>query len=304
MSPLTKSASRSTGSEAGGAGSPENYHGFTEGSVACSPSAQARSRRHILGLAATSLLGLSLAAPAVMAAGSRQWTILAMEHFPPYNYHLDQKLIGIDVDIIAEAALLLGVRLTTIPLSWPRAILGFEAGQADALYQVAPTPERFERWNMVGPMRRTQQAFAVRAEDPRQDALADDRRAAAGYDLRLLAGHRVGVVNGFTYTPEFDRSAAFTREGSIDDLTSLRKLLLGRVSTVLGGSANLRYAARQLGVSERIRILRPALAEVPRYVSFRRDAPGNAKAGLMGQALAEMWLRGSIDRILAAHGEG
>ena len=303
-SPLKSPAFPDAGRRPAASRSIEKSHGFTDGFASVTSRGQGLARRQMLGLAAASLLSAGLAAPAVFAGSGRQWTILAMEHFPPYNYHFAQKFIGIDVDIIAEAGLLLGVELKTIPLSWPRAILGFEAGQADGLYQVAPTPARFQRWNMVGPMRMTRQSFAIRADDPRQDALASDLATGAPYDLSLLAGQRVGVVNGFTYTEAFDRATGFEKEGSIDDLTSLRKLLLGRVTTVLGGSANLRYAARRLGVSARIRILQPPLAEVPRYVSFRRDAAGDAKARLMQEALAELWLRGSIERILAAHGEG
>lgn len=272
--------------------------GFTAGSHGAARRAFLTGSLAGLGLAA-------LAAPGVLRAAVAEWSMVAMEDFPPYNYYRAQKFIGIDVDIMQAAAQLLGLTLSIRPLPWPRAILTFESGGVDGIFQVAPTRYRFRHWNMTGPIRMTRLSFAVRADDPRT---AESVAGAllpypARYDIAKLAGHRIGVVKGFTYIPEFDTAEGFLRDGSIDDLTSLRKLLLGRVTTVLGGAANLRFAAARLGIADRIHILAPPLAEQPRYVGFRRDAAGREKSALMQQALAELWISGQVDRILARHGE-
>ena len=261
----------------------------------------AMTRRQSLRLAGAGALGLALAAPALAQVENRDWTMVAMEDFPPYNYYAAQKFIGIDVDILFEAAHLLGVKIKIQPLPWPRAILTFEAGGADGIFQVSPSAYRFANWSMTGPMRLTRLCFAVKADDPRVTLAADD--PLGRYDMTLMAGHTVGVVNGFIYDPRFDQATGFAREGSIDDTTSLRKLMLGRVSTVLGGDANLRFAAKQLGILDSIRILKPPLAIVPRYTGFGKDAAGVEKARLMQRAYAELTRSGRVDRILAAHGE-
>lgn len=276
--------------------------------------AGAISRRGLVQAGLGAIGAAALPLPALSRPEARIWTLAAMEDFPPYNYYSGQNFIGIDVEIISEASRLLGLSLQIRPLPWPRAILTFKAGGADGIFQLAPTRDRFAFWNMAGPMRPTRLSFAVRAEDPRVGAEVAAARPGAGgadragqaegrYDIARLAGHRIGVVNGFTYTPEFDTADSFVREGSIDDLTSLRKLLLGRVTTVLGGAANLRFAADRLGVRDRVHILAPPLAEVPRYVGFRRDAAGDQKSALMRAALHELRASGQVDRILARHGE-
>lgn len=270
-------------------------------SQARSAAATPLTRRQTLRLAGAATLGAALATPALAQVRNREWTMVAMEDFPPYNYYAAQKFIGIDVDILFEAAHLLGVKIKIQPLPWPRAILTFEAGGADGIFQVSPTAYRFANWSMTGPMRLTRLCFAVKADDPRAALTGDD--LLGRYDMALMAGHTVGVVNGFIYDPRFDQAAGFAREGSIDDTTSLRKLMLGRVSTVLGGDANLRFAAKQLGILDSIRILKPPLATVPRYTGFGKDAAGVEKARLMQRAYAELTRSGAVDRILAAHGE-
>ena len=113
-----------------------------------------------------------------------------------------------------------------------------------------------------------------------------------------LGGQVVGTVDGFTYGPDFDRADGFIREGSKDDETSLRKLLLGRATVILGGEANLLHAAATLGVRDRVRILPTALEEQPRYAAFRRDRAGAEKTALLQPVLARMTEDGRIDRIL------
>ncbi|MBB1490687.1 transporter substrate-binding domain-containing protein [Paracoccus sp. MC1854] len=243
------------------------------------------------GLASAGLAAAGLAAPHVAAASSREWSMIAMEHFPPYNHLKGGELVGLDIDILTEAARELGITMRMLPLPWQRAILSFETGAADGLFQLTPTPRRIRHWHMTGPMRMTRLVFMV----PAGSGLAD----IGG--LGGLSGQVVGTVNGFTYGAAFDEAGGFIREGSMDDETSLRKLLLGRASVILGGEANLVHAADRLGVRDRVRILPTPLAQQPRYAAFRRDPAGAGKAALLGTVLRQMTDDGRVERILQRH---
>lgn len=211
-----------------------------------------------------------------------------MDEFAPYNYLDHGRFVGADIDILADAALRLGIRMNFVPLPWRRALLAPGMGEADGLFQLAPTPERFRSWLMVGPLRTTRLVFVVMADSPLHDFTG----------LAALAGLSVGVVNGFTYTPAFDGSSHFRHEGSVDDETGLRKLLLRRADVVVGGEANLRHAMRKLAVENRVRVLPTALDVRGRYVGFPRTAAGGEKAERLGIVLRAMHAEGRIAAIL------
>ena len=245
-----------------------------------------------LGLTRRSLLiatGAALAAPPVLRAGhAERWVMAGMQDFAPYNHVVDGRFVGVDIDILTEAALRLGVAMEFVPLPWRRALLAPGMGEADGLFQLSPTPERFRGWLMTGPLRMTRMVFVVMGDSPLRDfgGLGD------------LAGLSVGVVDGFTYTFAFDSSTHFKREGSVDDETSLRKLLLRRADVVIGGEANLRHAIGRLGVRGGVRILPTALDNQGRYVGFNRDAAGQEKSGRLARVLNGMHAEGRIAAIL------
>lgn len=246
-------------------------------------------RRIFLGAAAT-----LFAAPAISRVADRSWTVIGMTDFPPYNYISDEKYIGTDIDILTVAARRMDVRMNFVPLPWPRVLLALERYEADALFQLAPIPKRFVDWHMAGPMRITRQVFVVRKDSGIRDITR----------LEDLAGLSVGVVNEFHYTPEFNSSRHFIHEGSVDDRTSLRKLLLNRADLIVGGEANLRYAINKSGASDLVRILPTPLVDQDRYVGFRRDPGGRAKSVLMQQALTEMALDGTTSAIIKRIAKG
>ncbi|REG29150.1 amino acid ABC transporter substrate-binding protein (PAAT family) [Paracoccus versutus] len=253
-------------------------------SCAAPPAAVAR-RRVLGGLAGWAA---ACAAPSALRAGPETWTMVGMDEFAPYNYLDSGRFVGADIDILGDAALRLGIGMRFVPLPWRRALLAPGMGEADGLFQLAPTPERFRNWLMVGPLRTTRLVFVVMADSPLRDF--------AG--LGALAGYSVGVVDGFTYTPAFDASTHFLHEGSVDDETSLRKLLLRRADVVVGGEANLRHAMRKLAVEDRVRVLPTALDVRGRYVGFPRSDAGRDKAERLGAVLRRMHAEGRIAAIL------
>ncbi|WP_311758127.1 substrate-binding periplasmic protein [Paracoccus broussonetiae] len=236
----------------------------------------------------TAAMWPALSAPAIARGTDPAWRMVAMDYFPPYNYVSGGRFMGIDVDIMAEAARDMGVRIEFVPLPWRRSLMAFQSGEVDGMFQLAPTAQRFRDWQMVGPMRSTRVVLATLAGSGVQDftGIAD------------LRGRVIGTVNGFTYTPEFNTAPHFTREGSVDDETSLRKLLLGRVELIVGGQPNILHAADKLGMRDAIRILPTPLDVQPRYTGFLRDPARLEKAALLQDSLARMQMDGRIDAIL------
>lgn len=222
---------------------------------------------------------------------AESWVVGSMEGFAPFNYTVGEEYVGIDVQILNEAAQSIGVVLNHQPLPWNRALLDFQIGNLDALFQLAPTPERFDKWHMVGPLRRTRTVFVTH-----KDSLLQDVRS-----LDDLEGLVVGVVAGFTYEDRFDHHPDLAREVSKDDFTNIRKLLLGRSDVIVGGYATLSHVAEELNASDMLRFLPTPLVEQDRYIAFPRDERGAGQAVRLQEALEQMHRAGRIEDIVQKH---
>lgn len=246
------------------------------------------TRRTLLSAAAS-----ALAAPAILRAHSASaagetWVMAGMQDFAPYNSVQNGAFIGADIDILMAAGRRLGVGMQFVPLPWRRALLAPGMGEADGLFQLTPTAERFRHWLLTGPLRTTRIVFIVMMDSPMRDFT----------NLDDLAGLSVGVVNGFSYAPAFDVARHFHHEGSVDNETSLRKLLLGRADVIVGGEANFRYAINKLDVADRVRVLPTPLDIQGRYVGFTRTPAGQDKSQRLAHVLTLMHAEGQIGAIL------
>lgn len=229
---------------------------------------------------------LSPLVPLSVARAEHPWLVYCGDDFPPYSWaDAERKPCGLDVEITVAILKRLAVPFRIEQMVWSRALASLDQGVPDLLFQLVPTPERFEKYRMVGPIREGQTVFAVRTDSPyRFDSLDD------------LTGLVIGTGRRFSYLPEFDQATHFTRDPAPSDQLSLRKLVSGRVDMVVGDRLALGWKAKQEGLLSSIRFLPKPLATVPRYIALPRDRA--EKADRMRVALAALQAEGSIDAII------
>ncbi|MFV3127661.1 substrate-binding periplasmic protein [Niveispirillum sp. KHB5.9] len=240
------------------------------------------------------LLAAGLLSPLMFPGPGRaetSWLVYCGEDFPPYSWaDAGRKPRGMDVDITIAILTRLGVPFRIEQMVWSRALASLDQGVPDILFELVPTPERFEKYQMVGPLRDGQTVFAVR----KGSALTFD-------SLDDLKGLTIGIGRRFSYMPEFDQATHFIRDPAPSDQLSLRKLVSGRVDMVVGDRLALAWKAKREGLSGAIRFLPKPLATVPRYIALPRDRV--EKADRMRTALAALQADGSIDAIIRRWGE-
>lgn len=243
-------------------------------------------------LVATLLIAAPVGRAETVTEGWREtWAVGSMAGFAPYNHTVDGTYTGLDVEILNEAAQSINVALNHRPLPWNRALLDFEMGNLDAVFQLAPSPERFKRFHMVGPLRTTRTVFMTRIDSSLQDFA----------ELDELSDLVVGIVAGFSYEDSFDTDESILKEPSEDDFTNMRKLLLGRVDVIVGGYASLAYVARALEAEDQVRFLPTPLVEQARYIAFPRDQRGAAQAERLQKALDAMHGSGRVASIVEGY---
>ena len=239
----------------------------------------------IIGVA----LGLLMMATAVRAG--EQWTVVCEEEFPPYNYVDGGKKTGIDTEIVYAVLKQLDVTAVHELLPWNRVIASLDQNQADLAYQLAGTPERFERYAMVGPHRVGKTVFAIPADSTLGYATLED-----------LKGKTIGVVQGFSYTKEFNEAGYLTKDTSATNNEMLvRKLAAKRYDVIIGDASTLGFLAARLKLADQIRFLPKVYQEVPRYIAFPKQRAD--KAERFRVALEAVKARGEIDAILARWSE-
>lgn len=235
-----------------------------------------------LFLAIIAAAGVALA---TVAASAETWAVVSEENFPPYNFEQGGVRAGMDTEIVDAVLRHIGVTPEHKGLPWSRVVNDLDQNQVDLAFQFVGRPDRFERYNLVGPHRAGLTVLAV----PVASTLAVN-------GLDDLKGLTVGTVQGFTYTPEFDASDLFRKEAAVNNTLNVLKLASGRLDAIVGDLHTLTFIVKQEKMTGKIRFLAKPLAEVPRYIAFPR--PRGDKAERFARGLEELKANGTIAAIV------
>lgn len=188
----------------------------------------------------------------------------AEDDWRPYAYVVDGKPTGFAVDLARAAWAAAGVEVELVPLPYARCMKEVEnnrlAGCFDTLRD-ARTEAKY-RWHRQ-PLFKARIAIYGRS-----------KQSSSKVNLQALRGTRVGVTNGYDYGAEFDNDTLMLRDVSSSDLTSLRKLVAGRVDYALvfdrvAADIASQHPELAQGFKQRGVLVEPQL-----YISFARDFPG------------------------------
>jgi len=126
---------------------------------------------------------------------------------------------------------------------------------------------------------------------------ADSRRPLV---LENLRGKRVGTTHGYDYGEAFDGDRSMLRDVAPSDISSLRKLVAGRVDYALVFDRVANEIGRANPELAKGYVRQGLLAEQSMYLSFSRDFPGIERLiALFDQGLAKVRSSGEYARIEA-----
>ena len=196
------------------------------------------------------------------------WKGACETDFPPYNYQKNGQNIGMDtkiVELVMKKMKNITYSFETFP--WARVLKTLEEGNIDFAWQFVDTPERREKFILVGPIRDGKTVFIV----PRDSNIKDWK------NLEDFKGKTFAVVREFKYTSEFDNSTLFTKEISNNNKQLIKKLAEKRVDIAIGDFNTLTYEATETNYLDKIRFLNTPLKVVPRYIAFSKKNADKAK---------------------------
>jgi ABC-type amino acid transport substrate-binding protein len=203
---------------------------------------------------------------------------------------------GFSAEIIHEAFKRTGYTVTFKSYPWKRAVSKVDNGRCDAFFSAYYSEERNRNYALSAPY----------AESPFYFCTLKNKNLVYK-ELRDLAPYRIGVVMGYTNTPEFDAADYLKKDSASSDLLNIKKLIHGRVDLIVIDKYVAMYHLKNSpyfkNSASRVRFLEPPLKIMPVHAAFSKAVPGyEKKVRDFNSGLKEIKSDGTIEKILRKHG--
>lgn len=186
--------------------------------------------------------------------------------YPPFNFYDEQnKLVGFDVDIAAEVAKRLGVKLNPVTTAWDGILEGLISGRYDGILgSMAITPQRLERVDFSDPY----------YLDGAQLLVKKGSGITKAEDLKDAT---VAIATGTTFADDAKKISGIKETKTFeDDNMTIQELRSGRVQGVITGYFVAVNAAKEF--PDDFELAGPRLREEQIAVAIRKDNPEFVKA--------------------------
>ena len=200
---------------------------------------------------------MSLLSPA--GAGERV-VLVAEDDWYPYSAKRNGQAEGLAVDIVRAAFAAAGVTVEFKTMPYARCMQavrqGVELGCFDTLKDAST---------------RDDYLFHEQPLFKATIAIYAPAAFAGSVNAQQLAGHSVGLTNGYTYGNEVEQDTRMLKDKAVSDLASLRKLVAGRLDYALVYTRVADQLQREYGHELSGRLFRVGtVIENPLFVSFSR----------------------------------
>ena len=187
--------------------------------------------------------------------------------WPPWEITVEgSEPTGIHIDLVKEVAKSLNLSVIIKTYPWKRAIQMLKDGDADAITYMSKTDEReqfgyFFEGNVLSS---SPIGFFILKKNQNDIHFSGD--------IKSLQPYTIGSCRGFSYDEAFDKATFLTKDdGASDEKFLLKKLIGERFKIAIGYINDVKYNAKQMGISDQIVFLRPNLSEGhPVYLVFSK----------------------------------
>lgn len=188
--------------------------------------------------------------------------------YPPFYFFTEDKQpTGICIDIIDQVAQRMGIEVEYVSYPWKRMLEYGKSGAVDAVLPLFKTPER-ERFLL----------FPTEALAIEENRFFTATSSSLGYTGRLadIAGHGIGVIDGYSYGPEFDSLKLEEKTVVMSQEQLIRLVLHQRIDYGIGNSKVINFTARKMNKAEQLRFLSPPVTSESLFIGFskKKISPG------------------------------
>ncbi|MBI3899355.1 MAG: transporter substrate-binding domain-containing protein [Gammaproteobacteria bacterium] len=218
---------------------------------------------------------------------------LVSTEFPPYT---GKSLAhgGIATEIATEAFKRAGYSVKVEFLPWARALQVGQTGKVDGIVGIWHSKEREQWFDFREPLLPNSIGFYKRSGT-----------SVAYQSVADLASYSVGVVRSYANPEVFNNAKKLRVEEVVDDETNLRKLGAGRIDLVLIDKGVARYLLDTSlpDLNGKIEWIGPAVAEMPLYVAFSKNAADHEKkSAAFDRGFKALQKDGTLKKLLSKYG--
>ena len=237
-------------------------------------------KRCVMGMCA--VLVVFMAHGSFAAEESKKLLVVRPEGFwPPQEMLVDGKLAGIHIELVQTVAKSLNLSVTIETYPWKRAVQMLKDGEADASTYMSKTPEReeFAHFFEGNVLSNTPIGFFILKKN--------EGKIKFSGDLKSLQTHTIGTCRGFSYDEKFDKATYLTKDdGAENEEKLLMKIRDERTPIAIGYLNDIKYAAKVMGIADKIVFLRPYLSEGHAvYLSFSKAKKNETLAKQFSDAM-------------------
>jgi polar amino acid transport system substrate-binding protein len=219
---------------------------------------------------------------------SRGLPLIVADPYPPYQYLDKGRIVGLDHDLIVKAFKTQGVAVRIELHPWNECIRMLDEGVADAVFQMAKTPEREKKYLFSDLLRKATTAlYKLRTSNIRLDVDAQ-------FD-RQLQGLRLGLVKGYSYGPQIDGLEGVARFEVNDQEELLTRLVEGSFDLALIDRGVSIYLTDKLGLKGKLEEVKGFAITRELYLAFHRSK--GYLLNSFNEGLKRIKLEGLYDRI-------
>ena len=235
-------------------------------------------RKPVLALSIALLLLAAIAVSATVVFTTEPPARLVCDAWPPYQFESRGRLTGFSTETVQAVYRRMGTPIRSLEIfPWKRAMDIVESGNAEGLFSVSRTRDR--------------EIFARFPEEPLFEApwIIWTRRDTPIRTMDDLKGKSVGVVIGYSYTPEFwefIQTYCKVEKVTTDDI-NLHKLANHRLDAVAAEYGNALYIVRQLGLKGLTPHRDMVIKNDGLFIMFNRKGVGEAFVRRFSEALRE-----------------
>lgn len=229
----------------------------------------------------------------VPQSGEGKKIILATSPYAPYiifnrkSNHVE----GIDIDLLREILIRRGYELVAYITPWDTALRMIREGVCDLIPNISRDAEREKTMNFSASYRNEESfGFYVRSDSGIRIGRLED-----------LKGKRVGIIQGYTYFPAFDRDVSIHKDASINEETLFKRLVKGQVEAVImerySGDYHLNSSQKGQGL-QRGSYVETVHRENVSNMAFTRARDMGDVIGIFNEGFKELQQDGTLDRIV------
>jgi len=211
---------------------------------------------------------------------------LSYVDFPPYEFIDNGKPGGVLVTIVEMIFKKANIPLKLRFLPFKRAYVTTKEGGIDGLFNFYKTKERLKFFDYTESVIKNPLVFFVR-----KDSLINFNK------LEDLKGLKVGVMLGYTYGTNFDKSTLFIKEATNSHENNFKKLVAGRIDTYLCDKLVGIHTAMKNDFMSELKILPTPLKVMDGYIGFTKEKHQSI-INRINKVIIEMHQSGEIKKII------